>query len=109
MASESEREESRPEPGQPVRLSIEAVESVNFAMHQNDVPVVRSVRIENASERTLRDLRVRISASRPIFTPWESRLDALAPGLAHRLDSIDLALDPNVLCNQAERERCGWT
>ncbi|MDX2016059.1 MAG: DUF3320 domain-containing protein [Planctomycetota bacterium] len=105
MASESEREESRAEPGQPVRLSIEAVESVNFAMHQNDVPVVRSVRIENASERTLRDLRVRISASRPIFTPWESRLDALAPGLAHRLDSIDLALDPNVLCNQAERER----
>lgn len=88
-----------------VAVSIEAAASINFAMQQNDVPVVRSVRVENRTDRTLTDVRLTVAASRPIFGPVELRLDSLAPGVARRFEPVDVVLDAQVLCNQAERER----
>jgi len=91
--------------GSGVRIEVDASASVNYAMQQNDVPVVRSIRIENVGETALSDVRVRVSASRAVFTPLELRLDALAPGAAHRFEPVDLTLDPALLCNQPEREQ----
>jgi very-short-patch-repair endonuclease len=91
--------------GSSVAIDLDASTSVNYAMQQNDVPVVRSIRIENTGDAAVADLRVRLSASRPVFTPLELRLDSLAPGAAHRFEPVDLVLDPALLCNQPEREQ----
>jgi very-short-patch-repair endonuclease len=89
----------------PVAIAIELVSSANYAMQQNDVPLIRAVRVENLSGAALAEIRVRISASREVFAPIEMRLDALAAGSSHRFSPVDVVLAPDVLCNQLERER----
>lgn len=88
-----------------VDLRAEVDRRVNFAMQQNDVPVVKLVHVENTSELPLRDLRLRITPQ-PVFAgPWEARADVIEGKATWTLKEVDLALSSQYLSGLTERLR----
>ena len=88
-----------------VRLVFEVDHCVNFAMQQNDVPVVKSLVIDNPLDRPLENVRVQISGEPPFCEPWEARLATVPPKSTHRFKSVDLMLSPVYLDGLTERVR----
>jgi hypothetical protein len=92
---------------QPSRILLQAEidRRINFAMQQNDVPIVKALHIRNASETALRDLRIRITTEPSFADPWEVGVDLVTEGTTYNVSAIDLALSPTVLGELTERVR----
>jgi len=84
-------------------VRVELDHRINFAMQQNDVPVVQALHVVNQSDEPLRDLRVRISAEPEFAETWEARIDFVAAGSIYNLDAVDLVLSPTFLGELTER------
>lgn len=88
-----------------VELRVDVDSRVNFAMQQNDVPVVKALHIENRADTPLRDLEVRISAEPAFAEGWGSRVAAVGEHATYNLESVDLDLSPGFLGELTERVR----
>ena len=95
---------TQPRPPEPT-IRLEFDDRVNFAMQQNDVPVIKSLIIDNPLDRPLENLRVHVSSEPPFCEPWEIHLSAIPPESSHRLRSVDLMLSPVYLDALTERVR----
>jgi hypothetical protein len=78
---------------------------INFAMQQNDVPVIKHVHISNQSNTFIRDLRLRITPEPNFAGPWETRIDVIVQKSIYNLREIDFALSPRYLSESTERVR----
>ncbi|WP_136524125.1 DUF3320 domain-containing protein [Geomonas ferrireducens] len=87
----------------PIFVDLDYDRTVNYAMQQNDVPVVKSLRIRNESKDALRDLNVRISTEPPFAALWEGRITAINPGETFNLGVVDLRLSHDLLAGLTER------
>lgn len=88
-----------------IALDAEIDRRIAFALQQNDVPVVKSVRVHNTSDAPLADLTLRITAEPAFAAAWELPIDAIAPGATHRLDAVPLSLSPGFLAASTGRAR----
>lgn len=86
-----------------VRIQISLDRRINYAMQQNDVPVVQSLQVENRSEYPLNDCRVRISADPEFAAEWKADIAQIGPSSAYKLESVDLSLSPRFLFQLTER------
>ncbi len=77
--------------------------TVNYAMQQNDVPVIKMLRINNASADPMRDLCVRITAEPAFAAVKELPLTAIGAGETYSLGSVDLQLSHDYLATLTER------
>lgn len=77
---------------------------IHYAFQQNGVPAVRSVRVTHRGDGVLRDLEVRVALDPGVSETWIGRLAELAPGGSHRFDPVELALRPERLAVQDERD-----
>ena len=64
-----------------INLNAELDHRINFAMQQNDVPVVKTVHIANRSHASLRELRLRITSEPDFAQPWETRIETHRRGI----------------------------
>jgi hypothetical protein len=81
------------EPLNRVLLRPEIDRRINFAMQQNDLPVVSAVHIENVSDiPPLRDLRLRIIPEPQFADSWETRIDLVTEGSTYNIEAVDLVL-----------------
>ncbi|MCK6481328.1 MAG: DUF4011 domain-containing protein, partial [Planctomycetes bacterium] len=92
-------------PGAGVVVEVDYDPRVNYAMQQNDVPVVKRLRIVNGTAGALADVVVRLRSSPPFSAPWECRIQSIPAGAVHGFDAVPLALDPERLVQQVEREK----
>ena len=83
-----------PEPA--IRIELDG--RINFAMQQNDVPVIKSLVIDNPLDRALENLRVQVSGESGFCEPWEARLSKIPPQCSHRLRLVDLTRDFRFAC-----------
>ena len=88
-----------------IRLHPEIDRRVNFAMQQNDVPVVKAISIENGSSAPLRDLRLHVKPEPDFASPWESAVELIAENSTYNIAAIDLLLSPKFLGEITERVR----
>ncbi|GEM_PF-160581 len=88
-----------------IAVKVNYTPKANFALQQNDVPVVREVVVTNSSETVAEDVVIAIRVSSGLARPWESRLARLGPAEVRRIGKVDLQLDAERLVNQLERER----
>lgn len=88
-----------------IDLRLELDRRINFAMQQNDVPVVKALHIENRTDVPLRDLQIRISAEPAFAQGWTSRVAAVGERATYNLGSVDLDLSPGFLGELTERVR----
>jgi hypothetical protein len=69
---------------------------IDFAMQQNDVPVIKNVHVSNRSNTFVRDVRLRITPEPNVAGPWETRIDVIAQKFTYNLREIDFALSSRV-------------
>lgn len=86
-------------------LECEHDARLQWALQQNDVPLVKRVRVTNEGEESLEDLRVEVRVGDELAEPWTARLAALSPGGSWNLEEVRLNLRPDRLRSQLERER----
>ncbi len=86
-------------------LVVELDHRINFAMQQNDVPVVKEIRIENTLDSPLREIRLIITPEPAFADALEIRIDMVAPESTYNLDAVDLKLSPIFLSELTERIR----
>jgi very-short-patch-repair endonuclease len=77
--------------------------TVNFAMQQNHVPVVKRLRITNSSNFDLVNFKVQITAEPEFASVWEMSVASIHAGQTVDLGIIDLQLSPVFLAGLAER------
>ena len=111
-----------------VAIELEHDARVNYAMEQNDVPLVKLLRLRNLTDRELTDLTVRVWVDSLLAAVWScsvSRLPPSAPvapgapgapgspgfsgagdagGATFNVENVKLQLDPAVLAHQTERQ-----
>lgn len=86
-----------------VTVELDYDRTVNYAMQQNDVPVVKALRVRNGTDIALRDLNIRITTEPAFATTWESRVTAINSGETFSTGIIDLQLSHDFLACLTER------
>ena len=90
-----------------IALQVDYSTCVNFAMQQNDVPLIRALRLQNQSTAETGDLTLRIEASPAVCPPLSLNLGRCPAGAGIDIppDRVRLQLLRDRLVNQEERER----
>lgn len=89
----------------PLSVEVDFDPHVNYAMYQNDVPVVKRIRLHNPSEVSIENLTVRAWIEPAISEVWQARVAQVGPGTTYNLDAVDLPLGARRLAQQTECER----
>ena len=77
---------------QNIRLEIDALSNVNFALQQNGVAIVRSLNIVNDSQELLEDVTLTVTTSPQISLPFHRRFARIPAESTFRAGSIDVVL-----------------
>ncbi len=77
--------------------------TVNYAMQQNHVPVVKHLRLTNADSKDVGEFSVRIEAEPDFAMQWETTVSSLPAGQTIDLGIIDLQLSHAFLASLTER------
>lgn len=77
--------------------------TVNFAMQQNHVPVVKRLRLTNENNFDLNNLKVKISAEPEFASIWDIHVASIPAGQTMDLGVIDLQLSSVYLAGLTER------
>lgn len=86
-----------------VEMQIDSAPTINFAMQQNDVPIVRQIRITNNDTVPIEQVRIRLTSEPELFPTWETTIAAVPGGGTYSLGPIDVRLSANVLMGLTER------
>jgi len=88
-----------------IEVRIELDRRINFAMQQNDVPVVKSLQIVNHSTQQIRDVRLRITAEPAFAREWSTDIASIDPDATYNVRGVSLQLSPKFLEDLTERLR----
>ncbi len=97
--------ERQPNPAPMLTIDVVCDPHVNYAMYQNDVPVVKQLSLRNAAEEPVDDLVVRAWLADDLSHRWEARLVSLPANSTYNFSTVDLMLNGGVLARQTERQR----
>ncbi len=97
-----------PPVGRGLAVELTALESLNFALVHNSVPLVRALSFTNTGSRELRALEVTLELAH-YAAPWHGNITSLEPGATHHFDELVLKYDEARLLNAAERDRATLT
>lgn len=86
-----------------INLIVDHDHTVNYAMQQNDVPVITGLRIANNGEDPLHDIKIVISAEPEFASSWETHIGTIKEGETYNLGVVDLALSHEYLASLTER------
>ncbi len=86
-----------------VAIQLELDPTVNFAMQQNDVPVIKRLCISNGAETPLDNVVVEISCEPEFAGAWRTHIAAVPANGLYDLGKIDLALSAGYLAQLTER------
>lgn len=86
-----------------LHIELDLDPTVNFAMQQNDVPVVKALRLSNEGTDELRELVVRVWGEPTFMVPWSGRVAAIAPGGTYNLELPEIELSAAFLLELIER------
>lgn len=88
-----------------INIRTEIDQRINFAMQQNDVPVIKLVQIENLSGNSLNNLQLLIISDPPFAHHWQEKIDLIPEDSTYDLKSLNLELSPKFLGELTERIR----
>lgn len=93
-----------PEPADGVDVVVDYAPSINYAMQQNDVPLIRRVVVRNRAGHELRNLRLTLSTEPEVIESQHRVIEALNAGCEVELGDIRPLLLRGPLRALAERE-----
>ncbi|RJP19575.1 MAG: DUF4011 domain-containing protein [Candidatus Omnitrophota bacterium] len=96
------RHQFNPQTGIDVELEYDT--RINFALQQNDVPMIKALRIHNRGDAMVEDVKVKIWGEPGLASTWERQLSQIAPESTYNIDAVDLIFSPDYLIQQSERQ-----
>lgn len=88
-----------------VRLEVVADTTIGYASLQNDVPLIRELRVTNDSQDTIKDVEVVVESDPPFAEGTKLRFDRLAAGESRRITPVDIRVHHSYLSGLTELER----
>jgi very-short-patch-repair endonuclease len=88
-----------------VTVAITADPTVNYAVQQNAVSIIKRLRVTNAGTLDLDRIHIVITTEPACAHPWEHTLDRLPAGATADLGVVDLDLYHDFLAHQSEAVR----
>ena len=88
---------------QDLQIEVAYNSLVNYAMQQNQVPVIRRILIQNKGQETLQDLTLRIASVPEYSHPYEKKLALLPAGSELDAGLVDVQLQAGFLAGLTER------
>lgn len=88
-----------------LEIQADVADCLNYASWQNSVPLVRSLRLLNTSEKSHKNLRLEASSSPAFLRPKQWMLNQFHQGSDIDIRDRDLELDPDYLNGLDEAER----
>ena len=89
----------------PVHIALIAEPTTSYAAHQNNVPLVREVVIQNINDRVLKDVELRFTSDPAFSDGLKLRFDALQPGEQRRIVPVDVRVSHGFLAHLDEATR----
>jgi len=86
-----------------IRLDLNT--RINYAMQQNDIPVIHAAHIDNGSEEPLRDLKLRIISEPDFVELWERGIALVERRSTYNISPVELSLSPAYLSELTEGVR----
>lgn len=83
-------------------LDLDASTVVNFAMHQNDIAILRRLRVRNNGKDDLTNLIVSVSSEPEFAHSWQYQIERIPSESAYDLGVVDIPLAPKFLSEQTE-------
>jgi hypothetical protein len=93
------------EAGDRIRFKLSLADQVGAAFHQNAIPVLNVLIVDNRLGRDLRDLKLEIRSEPPFILATSWRIDELADGKSIPVANPDVQLDAGYLNKLAEAVR----
>ena len=93
------------EAGDRIRFKLSLADQVGAAFHQNAIPVLNELIVENRLGRDLRDLKLEIRSEPPFTVATNWRIDELADGKSIPVANPDVQLDAGYLNKLTEAVR----
>ncbi len=88
---------------QTITLGCELLKSINYAMQQNYIPVIRNLVITNTSGSELKAVSVKITFD-PVFAePFEAKIDLLKPDIPVEISPVKINISTDFLFSLTER------
>lgn len=95
--------ESAPPPS--IQIDANLASTFTFASHQNSIPVIRSIRVENATSEPVRDIQLELTASPAFLRAKTWKIDRINAGDDVVLSDRRINLDAAYLAGLTEAER----
>ncbi|MDH7601700.1 MAG: DUF4011 domain-containing protein, partial [Armatimonadota bacterium] len=86
-----------------ISIDVYLSRTVNYAMQQNDVPVIRRLVLHNKTDSALSDIEVHISSDPPFAETSVYRIESMGPRSSYQLSPVNLLLSHVYLSNLTER------
>ena len=86
-----------------INVSGQISQTINFAMQQNYVPVIRNLIVTNEGACNLGSLRLRITCEPAFAKPYECLVSPLKVGEATEITPVNLMVSPEYLMSLTER------
>ena len=87
----------------PVQLTFSALQTVNFALQHNKVPLIRNLSIINNTDAPLENVELSITASPAFCLPFSRHFDYISPNCTFSAGRMDLKLDGAYLACLTEK------
>jgi hypothetical protein len=84
-------------PNCPVQLQLSALQTVNFALQHNKVPLIRNLTIINNTDTPLEQVELSISANPAFCLPFTRQFEYIGADCTFQAGKIDLKLDGSFL------------
>ena len=93
------------EPVGPFDIELIVDATLGYAALQNDVPVLRELKITNGSDRPVKDVDLVISSDPPFAEGIKLKFDQLEPGETRRISPVDIKVSHSYLAGLTELVR----
>ena len=82
--------------------TFDLLKSINYAMQQNYIPVIRNLVVTNTGETELSDLELTVSFTPAFAQDFNVRIDKLLPGVPTEISPVKIILSPELLFSLTE-------
>ncbi len=88
-----------------ILLTVDATARLNVAFHQNQIPVIGGIELQNATATDLADITITVGSVPEFLEPKKFTFDRLKAGGLQRLSPVPVTLQPAMLLKLNERVR----
>lgn len=96
-------EESSYLDGEQIRMDVSCLSVINFALEQNGLPVMRSIRIDNNTSEDLYDVQLRISSTPAFSKEYQKLINVIPAKTQLEIKDIKIVIDAEYLAGLTEK------